>query len=71
MQSPSSEIILAEQSIEVTDILQSGPDNKFLGPSRVWMPFELLMGVAYDLPPSLKMYGERIIDRIDKAKRWK
>lgn len=71
MQSPSAEMISAEESIEVTDILQTGPDNKFLGPSRVWMPFELLMGVAYDLPPSLKVYGERIIDRIDKAKRWK
>lgn len=71
LQTPSTNIIAAEVNIVVTDMLQTGPDNKFLGPSRVWMPFELLMGAAYDLPPSLKMYGDRIIDRIDKAKRWK
>ncbi|GAB1605136.1 uncharacterized protein LOC115220466 [Argonauta hians] len=65
------ELFPGERDIKVVNLLQTGPNNKFLGPGRVWMPFDMLMGIKYELPPSLKFYGDRIIERIDKNKTKK
>ncbi|CAI9733850.1 XP_029646454.1uncharacterized protein LOC115220466 isoform X2 [Octopus vulgaris] len=67
----SRKLFPGEASIKVVNQLQTGPNNKFLGPGRVWLPFDMLMGVKYELPPSLRLYGDRIIDRIDKTNKKK